>query len=567
MKPNAEGRAGHVSDDVFKIDQFTVTGDIASGQVSDVFEVIEDVTGKQFALKLLREEIVNSPTEKSSQTILSQFKQEFKLGQMLEHPLLVHVHEFKFKVQTLLPVKDPIAYFTMDYFRSQNLKAAMTAEPLWTQRHLQKILEQICEALGYVHSKGWVHRDVKPDNLLTTKSAEARLIDFSLACKIKKKHRIIQGTRTYIAPETIKKDKAVPQTDMYSLGVTIYEVLTGQPPFTGASPTDLLKRHLATKPPAPSLLNDNVAPELDRLVQRLMAKLPKDRFESMEDLVGEIRNTRFFKEEIPESFGQTDDDDDVGSIVKTLDSRADAARSQLFEEKPELARQYEEERKADDERRARKKAEHARTVDESSKQPDTPAAQPAPAVAMPQPMPIPNPAAMMPGMPMAPMMPMPGMPGAPMMPMPGMPGAPMMPTPGMPVAPMMPTPGMPVAPMMPTPGMPVAPMMPAPGMPPTPGLPPAPIPMPTATPTVAPTPPAHMPGTPTPDAEGAGGAIPLPGQPATQTPQQTPQQTGPPPQPSPTGQTAPAPPTPPAPAETDIPPEDLPLMEELPEIE
>ena len=339
-------------DDAFKIDQFTIIGDIAAGQVSDVFEAVEDGSGKHFALKLLRDEIVQNSMEKASRTILSQFKQEFKLGQILEHPNLVHVHEFKFKVQTLLPVKDPIAYFTMDYFRSQNLNVAMSSDPLGTQRRLQKILEQICDAMGYVHSKGWIHRDIKPDNLLLTKAGEARLIDFSLACKIKQRHKIIQGTRTYIAPETIKKQKMVPQTDMYSLGVTIYEVLTGQPPFTGASPTDLLKAHIAAKPPAASLLNENVAPELDRLIERLMAKLPKDRFQSMEDVIQEIRNTRFYIEEIPEVAEQAEDvGDDVGSIVKTLDSRADAVRSKTFAESPELAKQYEEEQKAEAARR------------------------------------------------------------------------------------------------------------------------------------------------------------------------------------------------------------------------
>ena len=179
-----------MSDDVFKIDQFTVVTDICPGQVSDVFEVIEEGTGKTFALKMLRDEIVTTPTDPDSKTILSQFKQEFKLGETLDHPNLVRVYEMKFKVQTLMPVTDPIAYFTMDHFRSQNVATAMTVDPLGTQRRIQKVLEQICDALGYVHSKGWIHRDIKPDNLLMTKSAEARLIDFSLACKTKKRSKI-----------------------------------------------------------------------------------------------------------------------------------------------------------------------------------------------------------------------------------------------------------------------------------------------------------------------------------------------------------------------------------------
>ncbi len=137
-----------MSDDVFKIDQFTVVTDIAPGQVSDVFEVIEEGSGKTFALKLLRDEVVTDPTHPDNKTILTQFKQGFKLGEMLDHPNLVRVHEMKFKVQTLMPVKDPVAYFTLDYFRSQNLGTAMNADPLGTQRRIQKVLEQICEAIG-----------------------------------------------------------------------------------------------------------------------------------------------------------------------------------------------------------------------------------------------------------------------------------------------------------------------------------------------------------------------------------------------------------------------------------
>ncbi|GIS60165.1 MAG: hypothetical protein CM1200mP2_23900 [Planctomycetaceae bacterium] len=416
-----------------------------------------------------------------------------------------------------------------------------------------------------------------PDNLLMTKSGEARLIDFSLACKIKKKSKIIQGTRTYIAPETIKKQKAVPQTDMYSLGVTLYELLAGQPPFTGASPNDLLRRHISTKPNPPSDFNSNVSPELDRLVLKLMAKTPGERHESMEDLIADIRNTRFFKEEIADSSEQEDTSDQLGGIVKTLDSRADAARSKEFEANPELAKQYEEQMKTEAAIRAKTKADRARAVQqESGDSTDTPEPPGTPgrrATATrsnarrtddarharrpddarhawgPPMMPGMPAAPMMPGMPAAPMMPgmpaapmMPGMPAAPMMP--GMPAAPMMP--GMPAAPMMP--GMPAAPMMP--GMPAAPMMPGmPAAPPTPGMPPAP-----PTPGMPPAPPT--PGTP-PLRMGQGGQLPpplhhppLPGQPPPAAP--------PPQQP----QLPPASNTPPE-ANDD----DLPLMEELPEIE
>ena len=232
-----------MSDDAFKIDQFTIIGDIASGQVSDVFEAVQDGSGKHFALKLLRDDIVQNSMQKESRTILSQFKQEFKLGQLFEHPNLVHVHEIQFKVQTLLPVKEPIAYFTMDYFRSQNLKAAMSSDLLGTQRRLQKMLEQICEAIGYVHSKGWVHRDVKPDNIFCCEDGTLKLMDLGLVrgdeMTVLTMTGQVMGTPAYISPDQINGEP-LPASDQYSLGIVLYEILTGQRPFRQPKPEILL---------------------------------------------------------------------------------------------------------------------------------------------------------------------------------------------------------------------------------------------------------------------------------------------------------------------------------------
>ena len=182
------------------------------------------------------------------------------------------------------------------------------ADGVSLQIRVVRLFEQLCQALGYMHDLGWVHRDVKPDNILFNKASELRLIDFSLSTKaagamsklIGGKEKVIQGTRTYISPETILKAPPSPQSDIYSLGVTLFEVLTGEPPFRGTSPDDLLKKHLTTAAPPPSAINENVTPEMDRFVLKMLAKRPKDRYKNTHELLAEFRNIKPYKEDAAE---------------------------------------------------------------------------------------------------------------------------------------------------------------------------------------------------------------------------------------------------------------------------
>src|SRR4029453_3479060 len=117
------------------------------------------------------------------------------------------------------------------------------------------------------------------------KSAEVRIIDFSLACRaattlskmFARKQQTVKGNRTYMAPEQIMGKALTPQTDIYNFGVTIFELLTGQAPFAGSTPKDLLLRHMGEIPPNPSDINTNVTPEMDRIVLRMLSKKPEQR--------------------------------------------------------------------------------------------------------------------------------------------------------------------------------------------------------------------------------------------------------------------------------------------------
>lgn len=309
--------------EIIQIDEFQLVNCIASGTYSQIWEVREKDSPETHAMKLLLKEARQDPEQ------LKAFKHEATVARSFDHPLFLKVHK--------TVIKKKQAYFTMDYFRAPNVKVLIQSDPTIVQVRLAKLVESVCSALGHMHEKGWVHKDVKPDNILFSKGSDLRLIDFSLSTRIVAglgklfagKVDLIQGTRTYIAPETLRKQHAVPQTDMYSFGVTLFEVLTGFPAFRGMSPDDLLRKHAKEAPAPPSEFNPNVTPEMDKLVLRLLAKKPEQRFASMSELHAEFRKIKPFKEdpaEYAEKKRKQAEDVYQDSTAARLDSRADAER-------------------------------------------------------------------------------------------------------------------------------------------------------------------------------------------------------------------------------------------------
>ncbi|MBL8851553.1 MAG: serine/threonine protein kinase [Planctomycetaceae bacterium] len=447
------------------IDGFDLLSCIATGNISQVWEVKEVATGQQYAMKLLLPEAFRDPEQKG------QLKHEAKIGKSFEHPNLIRVYDLR--------VTKKHAYFTMEFFRGANLKSMIRSDLTSVQVRAKKIMEGVTQALAHMHEKGWVHKDIKPENILMTRGGDVRLIDFSLTAKSagaltkmlkSKKSVIIQGTRTYIAPELVRRNPATTAVDMYSLGITLYEMLTGKPPFIQSNPDALLMAHIQSKPETPSVMNPNITPELDRLVLKMLAKSPKDRPSNMQEAFAEIRSINFFKTDMEEharAAEQARQENFKDSMASRLDSRTDADRTPEQRKAAEVTAR-DKAKKLEAGRIALKKSREGN----SGKTPTTAAPQPAQ-----PPMMMPGAFPMAPGFPMQ--MPAPGFPmpmqGFPMPPAPfpqPMPGQPMMP--GQPL----PMPGQP----MPMPGQPTP--MPAAVRPPAPApaVPPAAAPTPAAAP-------------------------------------------------------------------------------------
>jgi serine/threonine protein kinase len=274
-----------------QIDTYKLLNLMMTGQTSQVWESTELSSGRHFAIKMLLPEHARSPMQRHY------LFHEYRVGKQVTHPKIIKMLDLRRDLEH--------PYVIMEFFPSTNLKLRLMHKDPFVRENFKEIIEQSASALAYMHSKGWVHRDVKPDNILVASSGEVRLIDFALAQRIRKRKKNLfgrmkksgraQGTRSYMSPEQIRAENLDARADVYSFGITLYELLTYRPPFRAASAQDLLVKQLFEKPASPLQYNSEVAPEMADLVMKMLEKKPEDRPPDMEAFLMQFRKIPVFK--------------------------------------------------------------------------------------------------------------------------------------------------------------------------------------------------------------------------------------------------------------------------------
>jgi len=264
---------------------------IRAGNSTTIWEAIRTgEPGKRFALKVLIDRF------KKDREQIEQLRNEAEVGKDLKHPYVITIYEFNSKFD--------LPFISMQLFNARNLKQEHRERPDVLGNNLEEIVSKCAQGIQHLHEKGWIHCDMKPDNFLVDENANVKLIDFSIARKaltgIKgyfSRPKKLQGTRSYMAPEQIRRLNVTPATDIYGLGCVIFEMLANKPPFTGTSPDEVLNRHLKSAVPSIQAYNNTVSDRFADLLVRMLSKKPEKRPQTMSDFIAEYKtlNNRIFR--------------------------------------------------------------------------------------------------------------------------------------------------------------------------------------------------------------------------------------------------------------------------------
>jgi serine/threonine protein kinase len=276
-----------------RVDQYRFLDTIHVGQFSEVLEAHDEIEDKPVAIKRLTEPHLFDPRIRKS------LRREWEVGQDLDHPNLIRFKDF---------IADKlVACIVMDYFESRNLKKRiLVKQRAFIEEHAEKIMIQACMALAHLHERGWVHRDVKPANILIAEDGEVKLIDFGLTertvtskwRRLLPRRRMVQGTISYMSPEQVRGEAVDCRADIYGLGVTFYEMVAGRAPLVGQTPSDVFNKHLTEVPYLATMYNPRVSDEMSILLKWMLEKDPNHRPSKVEMVQRQIEDTPVFRLEM-----------------------------------------------------------------------------------------------------------------------------------------------------------------------------------------------------------------------------------------------------------------------------
>jgi len=253
-----------------KLDQYELLELLARSGMASIFKAKDGFSGVTVALKVPHVQF-------EADIVFSQrFEREEKIMQGLDHPSVVRI---------LKPRDKSRMYLAMEFVEGRSLRAMMRGKPLPSEQALD-LARQVCEALVYLESKGVVHRDLKPENVIVQPGGRVKIIDFGIAMA-EASRRLTWGalsnaigTPDYMAPEQIRGRRGDARTDVYALGMLLYEMLTGQLPWDGATPAALLRNKASEEPRLPSYHVPGFDPSLEAIILKAIEREPRFRYGS-----------------------------------------------------------------------------------------------------------------------------------------------------------------------------------------------------------------------------------------------------------------------------------------------
>jgi serine/threonine protein kinase len=256
--------------------RYEVTGPLASGGMAEVFVAQDQLLGRTVAIKILHPEFARDPS------FVERFRREAQSAASLNDPRIVAIYDWG--------TDDSTYYLVMEFVDGKSLKELIQGEGPFTPERAEEIVAEVSSALQYAHAHGIVHRDVKPANIMLTADGRTKVMDFGIARAMADAGATVTqtgtvlGTANYLSPEQAQALPVDARSDVYSTGVVLYEMLTGEVPFKADTAVAIAYKHVREAPKAPSLLAPEVSPALDAVVLKALAKNPDNRYQSAEEL-------------------------------------------------------------------------------------------------------------------------------------------------------------------------------------------------------------------------------------------------------------------------------------------
>jgi len=261
--------------------RYEVHRTLARGGMADVYLARDRSLDRPVAVKVLFNEFATDPS------FVERFRREAQSAAGLAHPNIVAVYDWG--------AEDGTYFIVMEYVDGQSLADVLRSSGPLHPRRAAELAFEVAGALGFAHSRGVIHRDIKPGNVLVSSNGVAKVTDFGIARAVSSPSEdltqagSVMGTATYFSPEQAQGFSVDARSDLYSLGVVLYEMLCGRPPFTGDSPVAIAYKHVQERPAPPSQFVSDLPPGLEAVVMRLLAKNPDNRYRSAEDLRADLR--------------------------------------------------------------------------------------------------------------------------------------------------------------------------------------------------------------------------------------------------------------------------------------
>jgi eukaryotic-like serine/threonine-protein kinase len=254
---------------------------LGRGGMAEVYAARDLTLGREVAVKLLAERFVED------EGFVRRFQDEARHVARLNHPNLVAVYD------TGIDQGQP--YIVMELVEGRSLQEVLAAGGLTEDRALE-IVGDVCTALSYAHDRGLIHRDVKPGNILIADDGSVKVTDFGIARAVDHetvtRTAAVLGTAAYLSPEQAQGLDVDPRSDLYSLGVVLYELLTGAQPFSGDSPVTVAYQHVQEPPRPPRDLVADVSPAAEAIAMRALAKNPVNRYQHAEEMAEDVQAAR-----------------------------------------------------------------------------------------------------------------------------------------------------------------------------------------------------------------------------------------------------------------------------------